>query len=137
MQGLGLVLSPALLLALSWGAALAEPRDPTPSFIVELQNALRHDDKDWLADHLHLPVNYFGKTTEVIRSKGWFLEHYAGVMSPELKANVLRQDPEDYFKNYQGVMVGNGGRNIWLEDFGDEGAGIPARFEIITINNSD
>ena len=45
--------------------------------------------------------------------------------------------PNSYFKNYQGVMVGDGGRNIWLDDFGDEGAGVPASFEIITINNSD
>ena len=50
---------------------------------------------------------------------------------------MLKQDPNSYFKNYQGVMVGDGGRNIWLDDFGDEGAGVPARFEIITINNSD
>jgi hypothetical protein len=34
-------------------------------------------------------------------------------------------------------MVGDGGRNIWLVNFGDEGAGIPPRFEIITINNSE
>jgi hypothetical protein len=34
-------------------------------------------------------------------------------------------------------MVGDGGRNIWLDTFGDEGAGAPARFEIVTINNSD
>ena len=108
-----------------------------PPFIIELQNAIRNDDKDWLADHLHLPVNYFGKTKEVISSKDWFLKHYATVIGPELKANILKQDPETYFKNYQGVMVGDGGRNIWLDDFGDEGAGIPARFEIITINNSD
>ena len=127
----------ALLLALPLRPALAEPLDPTPPFITELQNAIRNDDKDWLADHLHLPVNYFGKTQEVISSKDWFLKHYATVIGPELKANILKQDPKTYFKNYQGVMVGDGGRNIWLDDFGDEGAGIPARFEIITINNSD
>ena len=38
---------------------------------------------------------------------------------------MLKQDPNSYFKNYQGVMVGDGGRNIWLDDFGDEGAGVP------------
>ena len=126
-----------LLLASPLRPALAEPLDPTPAFIAELQTAIRNDDKDWLADHLHLPVNYFGKTKEVIGSKDWFLKHYATVIGPELKANILRQDPEAYFKNYQGVMVGDGGRNIWLDYFGDEGAGVPARFEIITINNSD
>src|SRR5215475_1953791 len=127
----------ALLLASSLLPALAEPLDPTPPFIIELQNAIRNDDKKWLADHLHLPVNYFGKTKQVINSKGWFFKHYATVIGPELKANILKQDAETYSKNYQGVMVGDGGRNIWLDDFGDEGAGVPARFEIITINNSD
>jgi len=49
---------------------------------------------------------------------------------------VLKQNPDDYFKNYRGVIVGDGGRNIWLDNYGDEAAGIPTRFEIITINNS-
>ena len=127
----------ALLLASPLRPASAEPVDPTPAFIAELQAAIRNDDKAWLADHLHLPVNYFGKTKQVISSKDWFLKHYATVIGPELKANVLKQDPNSYFKNYQGVMVGDGGRNIWLDDFGDEGAGVPASFEIITINSSD
>jgi hypothetical protein len=131
------VLVSVFLLALLTGAAVTKPVDPTPPFIIELQNAIRNDDKTWLADHLHLPVNYFSKTKQVISSKDWFLKHYATVIGPELKANVLKQDPEKYFKNYQGVMVGDGGRNIWLDDFGDEGAGVPARFEIITINNSE
>jgi hypothetical protein len=127
----------AVLLASPLRSAAAEPVDPTPAFIAELQAAIRDDDKDWLADHLHLPVDYFGKAKQVISSKDWFRKHYTTVIGPELKANVLKQDPNSYFKNYQGVMVGDGGRNIWLDDFGDEGAGVPARFEIITINNSD
>jgi len=126
-----------MLLASPLRSAAAEPVDPTPAFIAELQAAIRDDDKDWLADHLHLPVDYFGKAKQVISSKDWFRKHYTTVIGPELKANVLKQDPNSYFKNYQGVMVGDGGRNIWLDDFGDEGAGVPARFEIITINNSD
>ena len=73
----------------------------------------------------------------MIRSKAWFLNHYATVIGPELKATILAQDPEDYLKNYQGLMVGEGSHNIWLQDFGDPGAGIPSNYEIITINNSD
>jgi hypothetical protein len=132
--GTGLLLAALLLPPLS--STRADPVDPTPAFIAELQNAIRDDDKAWLADHLHLPVNYFGKTDQIIRSKDWFLRHYPTLIGPELKQNVLAQKPEEYFKNYQGVMIGDGGLNIWVEDFGDEGAGIPARFEIITINNS-
>ena len=108
-----------------------------PPFIAELQTAIRNDDKAWLADRLHLPVNYFGKTKQVIGSKDWFVKNYGTVFGPELKANLLKQDPDKYFKNYQGVMLGDGGRNIWFDDFGDEGAGVPPRFEIITINDSD
>jgi len=134
---LGSAIVLAVLLASPPGSASAEPEDPTPAFIAELQAAIRNDDKGWLADHLHLPVNYFGKTKQAITSKDWFLQHYTTVIGPELKANVLKQDPNSYFKNYQGVMVGDGGRNIWLDDFADEGADGHARFEIITINNSD
>jgi len=112
------------------------PVDPKPPFIRELQQALKADDKTWMAAHLHLPVRYYGKTNATIRSKDWFVKHYATIIGPELKANVLAQDPEKYFENYQGLMVGDGGRNIWFQDFGDEGAGRPADFQIITINNS-
>ncbi|MGH6825738.1 hypothetical protein [Methyloceanibacter sp.] len=135
------MLRAALVLALALASplrpALAEPLDPTPAFIAELQTAIRDNDKDWLADHLHLPVSYFGKRKQVIGSKDWFVKHYATVIGPELRANILKQEPDKYFKNYQGVMVGDGGRNIWIDDFGDEGAGVPTRFEIITINNSE
>jgi hypothetical protein len=71
---LGAALAPLLVLPLV--PAFAEPVDPTPPFIIELQNAIRNDDKTWLAEHLHLPVNYFGKTKQVICSKVWFLKHY-------------------------------------------------------------
>ena len=60
-----------LLLVLPLVPAAAEPVNPTPPFIVELQTAIRNDDKTWLADRLHLPVTYFGKTKQVIRSKAW------------------------------------------------------------------
>ena len=40
-------------------------------------------------------------------------------------------------KNYQGLMVGEGSRNVWLEDFGDPGAGVCSSYQIITINNSE
>jgi len=130
------------LLCLAWlfllpaPVALADPVDPRPPFIVELQKAVQAGDKNWMAAHLHLPVRYFGEKTQLIRSRAWFLKHYATVMGPELKASVLAQDPEKYFENDQGLMVGEGSRNIWFQDFGDMGAGRGVHFEIITINNS-
>jgi hypothetical protein len=119
--------------------AQAEEAAPLPetAIILELQEAVWNSDKDWFVSHLHFPVRYFGKTKRVIRTKDWFLSHYDTVIGPALKASILAQDPEDIFKNYQGLMVGGGSHNVWLENFGDPGVGIPSRFEIITINNSD
>ena len=84
----------ALILASPLGPAHAEPLDPVPPFIAELQTAIRNDDKAWLADRLHLPVNYFGKTKQVIGSKDWFVKNYGTVFGPQLKANLLKQDPD-------------------------------------------
>jgi hypothetical protein len=125
-----------LLGARAYARAEGETVDPRPGFIRELQKAVAADDKAWMAEHLHLPVRYFGRTAQIIRSRDWFLKHYATVIGPELKANVLAQNPEKYFMNYQGLMVGEGSHNIWCEDFGDVGAGNGVHFEIITINNS-
>jgi len=114
----------------------ADFKIPEREIIPAMQTAVRADDKHWFAAHLHLPVRYYGKTNQTIRTNEWFLAHYATVIGPELKAAILAQDPETHLKNYQRLMVGEGSRNVWLEDFGDPGAGIPSSYEIITINNS-
>ena len=135
-----------LIASLSLMVALASParaehdsehegfQYPETAVILALQAAIRTDDKDWFVANMHFPVRYFGETKQTIRSKEWFLRHYDTIIGPKLKANLLAQDPEHYFKNYQGLMVGDGGHNIWFADFGD-GNGI--KYEIITINNSD
>jgi hypothetical protein len=120
------------------GAATAKAEDadiriPETEIILAMQAAVRADDKQWFAEHLHLPVRYYGKTFRMIRSKEWFLKHYTTIIGPEFKAAILAQDPETYLKNYQGLMVGHGNRNIWLRDFGEGNTG---KYEMITINNS-
>ena len=110
---------------------------PETEIILAAQAAARADDRQWFAEHLHLPVRYYGKTFRMIRSKEWFLKHYTTIIGPELKAAIVAQDPETYLKNYQGLMIGEGSRNIWFEQFGDPGAGIASDYEIITINNSE
>ena len=115
-------------------AAAEADIDPKVNLVTELQAAVRADDKDWFAAHMHYPVRYFGKREQVIKSKAWFLDHYTTIIGPELKASILAQDPQKYFQNYQGIMVGEGSRNIWFDDFGNDDG---PKFEIITINNSD
>lgn len=133
------VLISALVLLLTATAPAVAEDDvdivvPETEIILALQAAIKAGDKGWLVAHMHFPVRYFGETKHIIRSKDWFLQHYDTIIGPKLRDNILAQDPEDYFKNYQGLMVGDGGRNIWFQDFGD---GNGFKYEIITINNSD
>jgi hypothetical protein len=110
---------------------------PETEVIKAMQEAVHADDKNWFVKHLHYPVRYFGKPNHTIISKTWFLKNYATIIGLKLKEAILAQDPENFFKNYQGLMVGEGSHNIWLEDFGDPGGGIPSNYQIITINNTD
>jgi hypothetical protein len=129
----------ALIVAAGWAARAADSdiQIPETKIIKAMQVAVRADDKDWFVKHLHCPVRYFGKPNRTITSKTWFLNNYATVIGPKLKEAILAQDPDNYLKNYQGLMVGEGSHNIWLEDFGDPGGGIPSNYQIITINNTD
>jgi len=108
---------------------------PKLAFITALQRAVREDDKTWLAGHLHYPVHYYGAKTTLIRNEAWFLKHYGSVVGDKLKAAVLAQDPYQVLDNWQGVMVGEGGRNIWFNDFGTDDT--QPKYEIIAINDSD
>jgi len=137
LAALGLIVALAMPAHAEDGSDDDDFQTPEAAIVLALQAAVRADDKDWFVSHMHFPVRYFGKTKHIIRSKEWFLDHYSTIIGPELKANILAQDPEKHFKNYQGLMVGDGGRNIWFEEFGDPGADIPSNYEIITINNSD
>ena len=53
------------------------------------------------------------------------------------RSSKRRSSPKTRRTNYQGLMVGEGSRNIWLEDFGDPGAGVPSRYQIITLSNNE
>jgi hypothetical protein len=132
-----------LAIVFATGSASARESDtdfkiPETEIIKAMQAAVRADDKDWFVNHLHYPVRYYGKPNHTITSKDWFLKNYATIIGPKLKDAILAQNPEDYLKNYQGLMVGEGSHNIWLEEFGDPGSpDIGSNYQIITINNTD
>lgn len=104
------------------------------AFVVQLQDAVRAGDAAWLADHLQLPVRYNAKRKELIRTRSVFRKRYAKIMSAELRAAVLAQDPANVFENWQGMMIGDGGRNIWVRETGDDAS---PNFEIVTINDTN
>ena len=70
----------------------------------------------------------------VIRNRGEFLRNYGSVVSDRLRTAILMQDSDRVFENWQGMMVGAGTHNMWLRESGE---GEAARYEIVTINDSD
>lgn len=55
------------------------------------------------------------------------------IFSSALKGDVLHQSSESLFKNWQGVMIGNG--DIWFSELGEmKGTNIVWRYQITTIN---
>jgi hypothetical protein len=80
------IMSCAALLGVVATPAYAQKGDASAKqkFVVALQNAIRADDKNWLADHMSYPVNYFGKQKVVIRSKTSFINNYASFVTPKV-----------------------------------------------------
>ena len=126
----------ALLLTVFTTGAQAQNLDLSTKhkFVVALQIAIRTDDKNWLADRMSYPVNYFGKRKVVIRNRAAFIGNYSSFLSPKLRASVLAQDPANVFENWRGVMIGGGNQNIWVTKVGDADN---APYQIITINDAD
>jgi hypothetical protein len=115
----------------SFAAEAGLPEKQT--IITQLQQAVRADDKAWLAAHTRYPLSYFGRGNRVIRDKATFIRNYALLFGAKLRAAILAQDPANVFENWQGLMVGEGRYNVWVRDTGDGGA---SRYQIVAINSS-
>jgi hypothetical protein len=124
----------ASVAALLGEAGAQENLPPKHAFVRDLQRALRSDDRAWIADHMSYPVRYHGKVAGVIRNRSDFVRNYARLVSERLRSAILAQRPEEVFENWQGLMIGDGAHNMWARD---TAPGDAARYEIVTINDSD
>jgi hypothetical protein len=115
----------------SFAAAAGLPEKQT--MVIGLQQAVRANDKAWLAAHTRYPLSYFGRGKRVIRDKAAFIRNYALLFGAKLRAAILAQDPANVFENWQGLMVGEGRYNVWVRDTGNGGA---SRYQIVAINGS-
>jgi|GEM_PF-5977277 len=105
---------------------------PKFAFVRELQKAVRTDNRTWLADRIQYPLRHHGRTATIIRDRSDFMRNYANIVSDKLRRSILAQEPEKTFENWQGMMVGDGGHNIWLRERGE---GDNLRYEIVAIND--
>jgi hypothetical protein len=89
-------------------------------FIKDLQYMAATDNREEISKLVNYPLN------ATIKTQSDFLAHYEKLFNPELKEALARVNPRQVFRNYKGVMLGNG--KIWIRQFDDE-------FKIIAINN--
>lgn len=126
------------IFALAFCATAALAADPAPTmladpgeaaFVTGLQTAIAKKDEAWLAEHATFPM-YWNKDAKAVRIKtrDQFDSRFEKLMTPELQSAVAAQKPGEEFRNWQGTMIGNGGRNIWFRKTGED-------FRIITIND--
>ena len=125
-----------LMLASAFATRVGNAADQSSDrvFLLDLQKALRTDDKDWLAGHMHYPASYYGQNFIMIKNRASFDDHYRMLVGPKLRAIVLAQDPDRLFKDRHGIMIGSD-PNIWFYNFGSGPEDV--RYEIITINDTE
>jgi hypothetical protein len=108
-------------------AMLADPGEA--AFVSGLQTAIAGKDEAWLAGHTNFPM-YWNKDAKAVRIKtrDQFDDRFDKLMTPELQSAIAAQKQGEEFRNWQGTMIGNGGRNIWFRKIGDD-------YRIVTIND--
>ncbi|WP_150110613.1 hypothetical protein [Granulicella mallensis] len=88
------------------------------AFVVNLQDAIRSNDKTHVASLVHYPIRinyYYGSRQLWIRSKRQFVESYDLVMTESLKKAILGESPRCVFENVDGIMLVNG--SIWIDAY--------------------
>ncbi len=88
-------------------------------FLAEIKLAVSSRDIEWLSQAVHYPLVLRCSDRKLtLRNAADFRKHSATILSPHLKAGVQSQSPDSLFKNWCGVMIGNG--VIWFERLGDK-----------------
>jgi hypothetical protein len=100
-------------------------------FLQALQAAVAQDNRGQVADLVAFPLDItIGGARVTLPSKQEFIDSYAEIIDPGVKAAILAQTVDGLFANDQGVMIGNG--EVW---FGGVGSAPPYQVKIIAVNS--
>lgn len=89
-------------------------------FIKDLQYMIASDNTEEISKLVRYPLN------STIKTKSDFLASYNKIITPKVKDVVAKANLRQLFRNYKGVMIGNG--EIWIVQEGKD-------FKIIAINS--
>ena len=88
-------------------------------FIKDLQYMVANDNREEISKLIRYPLN------STINTKSDFLANYNKIITPKIKDAVAKANLKQLFRNYKGVMIGDGA--IWIAQEEKE-------FKIIAIN---
>ncbi|HKZ66337.1 MAG TPA: hypothetical protein VJ111_08290 [Chitinophagaceae bacterium] len=89
-------------------------------FIKDLQYIVANDNREEISKLIRYPLN------STIKTQSDFLANYNKIITPKIKDALAKANLRQLFRNYKGVMIGNG--EIWIAQEGKD-------FKIIAINN--
>jgi hypothetical protein len=89
------------------------------AFFEQIRNAILKDDIDWLANSITYPIVLRPNGRKIAVSNKRDLKKRAKlILNEHLKSLVSTQYPDTLFKNWQGVMIGDG--EIWFSEVVDK-----------------
>lgn len=104
-------------------------------FCEQIKKAVLTNNVEWLSGVISYPLTLKQNGNSIIlNSSSDFKKRSADILTPLLKSSVQNQSPDSLFKNWQGVMIGNGA--IWFSGI-KEKSDKSWKHRIIGINPED
>jgi hypothetical protein len=114
------------------------PASEVIAFLLEIQDSLRTDDKEKLANLVYYPITisrFEGDNDKEIQNAEEFIANYEKIVTPEWKDIILSQEPARLFTSWQGVMVHRG--ELWFTAICIDTSCQESELYIVTINHTD
>ncbi len=104
----------------SWDVAGITKVHALKIFVKDLQYMVANENKEEIAKLIRYPLN------STIKTNSDFLSNYDKIITPKVKEALAKANLKQLFRNYKGVMIGDG--DIWIAQEEKD-------FKIIAINN--
>ena len=100
-------------------------------FLSQVVDAASRKDTAWIASHMNYPLYVFSeKGKRLVRNKDEFVPVLKRELTDKIAARIAAEAKKPLFKNWQGVMVGDG--LVWLTELQSDEDSHP-RYAILAI----
>ena len=90
--------------------------DADKKFLTEIVDVMRKNDAAWIASHMVYPLSLVASNhTRVMKTKEEFTPVLAQKLTESVRAKIAGDAEKPLFKNWQGVMIGDG--ILWFSEY--------------------